>query len=152
MSFNRPPPRTKQYEGANPSAPRAPLPVVVRVRLDENRVNWITDPQPVPKTSDRKSQAIRDSARGEDCTVRIVGACMHDPEATIWSHAPLGAAGKGRSIKALDICGAYACTACDAVIDGQRHLPPGATRESVLADWMLGHMRSLVRLRQKGLV
>lgn len=151
MSFNRPPPRTKQYEGANPSAPRAPV-----VTLSNDRSapmpRAVHTVETILKTRDRKSQAIRDSARGEDCTVRIVGACMHDPEATIWSHAPLGAAGKGRSIKALDICGAYACTACDAVIDGQRHLPPGATRESVLADWMLGHMRSLVRLRQKGLV
>lgn len=111
------------------------------------------EPAPaVPKTPDRVNQKIRDSARGEECTVRIVGACTHDPATTIWSHAPLGAAGKGGAIKALDLCGAYCCTACDAVVDGQRHLPPGASRESVMADWFMGHMRSLVRLRQKGLV
>lgn len=110
-----------------------------------------TPPVVVPKTPDRVNQKIRDSARGEQCTVRIIGACTGNPEATIWSHAPLGAAGKGRSIKALDICGAYACTACDAVLDGQAPIPPGQTRESVQLDWFMGHMRSLVILRQKGL-
>lgn len=104
-----------------------------------------------PKTPDRVNKQIRESARGEDCTVRIVGACTHDPATTIWSHAPLGAAGKGGAIKALDLCGAYCCTACDAVIDGQQPLPPGTTRAMAMLDWFMGHMRSLVRLRQKGL-
>lgn len=104
------------------------------------------------KVPNRVQQSIRDSARGEQCQVRIVGACTHDPEKTIWSHAPLGAAGKGRSIKAIDLAGAYCCTACDAVIDGQAPLPPGVTRESALLDWMVGHLRSLVILKQKGLV
>jgi hypothetical protein len=120
----------------------------VMARADAPKRQVIT----VQKTPDRVKQAIRDSARSEECTVRIVGACTHDPATTIWSHAPLGAAGKGGAIKALDLCGAYCCTACDAVVDGQRPLPPGASRASVLADWFMGHMRSLVRLRQKGLV
>lgn len=108
--------------------------------------------QPVLKTPDAHDQRIRDSARGEACTVRIVGACTHDPAHTIWSHAPLQAAGKGRGWKSIDLAGAYCCTACDAVIDGQRPLPPGANRDSVMLDWFHGHMRSLVILKQKGLV
>ena len=107
---------------------------------------------PVLKTPDAHDQRIRDSARGEACTVRIVGACTHEPAHTIWSHAPLQAAGKGRGWKSIDLAGAYCCTACDAVIDGQRPLPPGATRDSVMLDWFMGHMRSLVILKQKGLV
>lgn len=105
----------------------------------------------VSKTPDRVNQKIRDSARGEECTVRIVGVCTFDPEKTIWSHAPLKAAGKGGQIKALDLCGAYCCTACDAVVDGQLKVP-GVSRAQALEDWFMGHMRSLVRLRQKGLV
>lgn len=108
--------------------------------------------QPVPKTPEAHDQRIRDSARGEECAVRIVGACTHDPAHTIWSHAPLQAAGKGRGWKSIDLAGAYCCTACDAVIDGQRPMPPGATRDSVMLDWFMGHMRSLVILKQKGLV
>lgn len=108
--------------------------------------------QPVPKTPEAHDQRIRDSARGEECTVRIVGACTHDPTHTIWSHAPLQAAGKGRGWKSIDVAGAYCCTACDSVIDGQRPMPPGATRESVLLDWCFGHFRSLVILKQKGIL
>ena len=104
------------------------------------------------KTPVRVQQKIRDSARGEDCLVRITGACTGNPEHTIWSHAPLHSAGKGMGIKAVDVAGAYCCTACDAVVDGQAPMPPGATRQSVLLDWCYGHLRSLLKLKQKGLV
>lgn len=109
-----------------------------------------TNPVP-PRITDRRDQRIRDSARGEDCTVRIPGICTGNSEHTIWSHAPFGAAGKGRGIKAIDLAGAYACGACDAAIDGQRALPAGYDRAQALLDWMFGHLRSLVRLKQKGL-
>lgn len=109
--------------------------------------------QPVtPKTPNRKRQAIRDSAKGEECLVRIPGVCRGGTEHTIWSHAPLGAAGKGRGVKSLDLAGAYCCTACDSCADGQSKRPNGMTRTDVLLAWHEGHMRSLVRLAQKGLV
>lgn len=94
---------------------------------------------------------ITASAKDEDCTVRIIGICTHDPATTIWSHSRHGAAGKGKGIKALDIAGAYACTACDAAYDqmqGVKHM----TRAEVDLDWFMGHMRSLVRLNEKGLI
>lgn len=94
---------------------------------------------------------IRESARGEECQVRIVGVCTADPATTIWSHARWGAAGKGKSIKALDLAGAYACTACDAAYDGQRQVI-GMKRGEIDADWCMGHFRSLVILRDKGLI
>ena len=104
------------------------------------------------KVPGKKRQAIRDSARGEACTVRLPGICANDPDATIWSHARWLDAGKGGSTKALDLAGAYACTACDATYDGQRKPPPGYTREDVDRDWCMGHFRSLLRLAQKGLL
>lgn len=94
---------------------------------------------------------ITESARNEDCQVRIPGICTFDPAKTIWSHCRHGAAGKGRGIKALDIAGAYACTACDAAYDqmiGAKHM----TRAEVDLDWFMGHVRSLVRLKEKGLI
>jgi hypothetical protein len=99
----------------------------------------------------RTVQAIRDSARGEPCLVRILG-CPGDPAMTIWSHAPFGAAGKGMGIKSLDLAGAYCCTYCDAIVDGQRPLPAGVRRDEALLDWFMGHVRSLERLAQKGLL
>lgn len=95
---------------------------------------------------------VRESARGEECLVRIPGICTGDPETTIWSHARFEAAGKGKSTKALDLCGAYCCTACDAVFDGQRPRPPGYSQWDIDRLWMFGHFRSLVRLAEKGLV
>jgi len=143
MSFGR-----KPY--VRPPKPKL-VPLAEPARATMARIDRTAAAAPVLKTPDRVSTSIRQSARGEECTVRIPGACTFDPATVIWSHAPLGAAGKGRGLKALDLCGAYCCTACDAVIDGQRPLPPGETRDSVLLAWMFGHMRSLVRLRQKGL-
>lgn len=97
-------------------------------------------------------QAIRDSAKGEACTVRLPGICTNDPETTIWSHARWLDAGKGGATKAVDVAGAYACTACDAVYDGQRKPPPGYTRDDIDRDWCMGHFRSLVILARKGLI
>lgn len=95
---------------------------------------------------------ITESARGEECTVRIIGVCTGDSAKTIWSHARWGAAGRGRSIKAPDICGAYCCTDCDAVYDGQKRAPEPINRVDIDRDWCLGHFRSLVILEEKGLV
>lgn len=94
---------------------------------------------------------ITESARGEDCQVRYQGICTFDPEKTIWSHSRHLAAGKCKGKKALDICGAYACTACDAAYDqmiGASHM----TRKQLDYDWFMGHMRSMVILDAKGLL
>lgn len=84
--------------------------------------------------------------------MRIPAICTYNPETVIWSHARWNAAGRGKSIKAVDVAGAYACTSCDAVYDGQRPPPRGYTREQVDKDWCMGHFRSLVLLDQKGLI
>ncbi len=104
------------------------------------------------KVPGKVRQAIRDSARGEECLVRIPGICTYDPEKTIWSHARWPDAGKGGATKAIDVAGAFCCTACDSVFDGQTPPPAGYTRAQVDADWCMGHFRSLVRLAQKGLL
>ena len=64
---------------------------------------------------------------------------------------PRCAAGRGKGIKAIDLAGAYACTACDAAYDqmqGAKHM----TREELDLDWYHGHVRSLVILDRKGLI
>jgi hypothetical protein len=96
--------------------------------------------------------AITKSANGEVCQVRYTGICTYDTATTIWSHCRHGAAGRGKAIKALDLAGAYACTACDSVYDGQTKRPEGMTREQADLDWYHGHVRSLVLLQQKGLI
>ena len=105
----------------------------------------------VPKTPGRKSTAIRDSARGEECLLALP-ECPSDPAMTIWSHNRHGRAGKGMGVKALDLNGCYACTHCDAVYDGQAPLPQGWWRDMVELAWYAGHDKSLVKLAQKGLL
>ena len=95
---------------------------------------------------------ITQSARHEECLVRIPGICTHDPEKTIWSHCRHGAAGKGKGIKAIDLAGAYACTACDAAYDQMTGIGGTMTRAEVDLDWFMGHVRSLVRLKERGLI
>lgn len=94
---------------------------------------------------------ITDSARGEDCMVRYEGICTFDSNTTIWSHCRHGAAGKGKGIKAIDLAGTYACTACDAAYD-QMQNAKHMTRQELDLDWFMGHVRSLVRLKEKGLI
>lgn len=105
-----------------------------------------------PKIERKVRQSIRDSARGEQCTVQLPGICDGDPEKTIWSHARWPWAGKGGATKAFCLNGCFACVACDSVFDGQRKPPPGVSRETVDLAWMRGHFVSLLRLAERGLV
>jgi hypothetical protein len=99
-----------------------------------------------------KTTAIRQSARNEECDVRIPGVCTFDTCTTIWSHYRGHAGGKGFALKSIDEAGAYCCTSCDAVYDGQRSRPSGMTKEAVDLMWLQGHIRSLRKLKAKGLI
>lgn len=105
----------------------------------------------VEKERPVRSKRLTESARGEACLVRIPG-CDGDPAKTIWSHYRGPEGGKGGAIKSTDIAGAYACTYCDAVYDGQRKPPAGMTCADVDLLWLQGHIRSLVRAQQKGVL
>jgi hypothetical protein len=106
----------------------------------------------LPKVLTYRNQRIRDSARDEECLVRLPGACTHDPRTTIWSHYRGEAGGKAGALKSDDLCGAYACTVCDAIYDGQRKPPKGMTYADVVLAWFEGHIRSIVRLHAKGIL
>lgn len=60
---------------------------------------------------------IRDSARGEDCTVNSP-FCNRTPETTVLAH--FGEPGeKGMGLKPDDTSAAYACSACHDWLDGR---------------------------------
>lgn len=165
MTFKRPPARpAKRYDGKNPSAPRAAACTRTLAALDEiSSLEMGSTRNAIPARpfvrardpADAWGKKIRESARGEPCTVRLVGVCSHDPAKSIWSHArwgaQLGEAGRGMATKALDLCGAIACTDCDAAFDQHRGAPH-LTREQIDLDWMMGHLRSLAVLQRKGLL
>jgi hypothetical protein len=63
-----------------------------------------------------KSKKIRNSARGEDCQVRIPGICNFNPETTILAHV---GSDKFMGGKCSDLEATYCCSSCHSAIDGQ---------------------------------
>jgi hypothetical protein len=62
-----------------------------------------------------KSKKLRNSARGQDCLVRIPGICNFNPETTILAHVGSGA---GMGQKTDDIEATFCCSSCHETIDG----------------------------------
>ena len=56
---------------------------------------------------------LRESARGQECLVRLPGVCNHNPETVVLAH--LGGGGMG--LKKRDIHGAFCCSSCHDEID-----------------------------------
>lgn len=104
-----------------------------------------------PKNVTYRNKRIRDSARGKECLMNLPGCCG-GTESTIWSHYRGEAGGKGMALKADDLCGAYACTHCDAIYDGQKPAPQGWTQGMISFAWYDAHIRSLVILHSDGVI
>lgn len=107
-----------------------------------------------PQTRDGKRRAkpgechaIRQSARGEACTLRLP-CCSGDPSTTILAHLRLfGAAGMGQ--KPADYAAVYACSRCHDALDKRDMMTAGQCGfEDVLRALMETHRR----LAGKGLL
>lgn len=61
-----------------------------------------------------KRSKLRDSARGQECQVRVPGYCNFNNETVVLCHL----SGGGMAYKQHDIHGAYACSSCHSVLDG----------------------------------
>lgn len=83
----------------------------------------------IPKNQPIVSEKIRQSARGQDCTVRLPGVCNFDSTTTVLAHLRMAGI-TGGSLKAPDLHGAYACSSCHDQIDGRvkRVLPVDTIR------------------------
>ena len=69
-----------------------------------------------------RSNKIRNSAKGETCTLQIFGICNNDPSTTVLAH--IHDETFGASQKADDCSAIYACSACHDEIDRRtRKLP-----------------------------
>lgn len=69
-----------------------------------------------------RSKKVRDAARGQPCTVNIVGVCNGQSETTVLAHLPDQSHGVG--LKAHDLSACFACDACHTVLDGRAKWPP----------------------------
>ena len=70
--------------------------------------------QSFQKPTKIRSKKIRQSARGESCSLRITGVCNHNPETVVFAHVN---ANKGIGSKGHDIHGFYSCSSCHALTD-----------------------------------
>lgn len=73
------------------------------------------------------SEKLRNSARGQPCTVRL-DCCNRDPDTTVLAH--LRGIGDGMGTKPSDWHAVFACSDCHTAID--QHLVPKAIRSEIL--------------------
>lgn len=95
-----------------------------------------------------RSNKIRASAKGEDCTFNIPDICNYNPETTVLCHLPDES--KGMGLKADDISSAYGCSSCHDLIDGRR---PHSFPESDI-EWFMRRamVRTWRKMIEKGLI
>ena len=92
---------------------------------------------------------LRKAARGRGCMIRLPGICNHNSETTVLAHVRLvGVSGMG--IKADDLLGAWACSACHDAIDRRSHTD--LDRDAVRLAHLEGMVRTIAQLRKEGLV
>ena len=94
------------------------------------------------------SGAIRKSARGQPCTLRVPGVCTGDPETTVACHVQ--APGMGvMGGKASDLHVIHACASCHAVLD---HRDRWAEAEIGWDDVLRALIETQSRLMREGLI
>ena len=93
-----------------------------------------------------RSQAIRESARGQECTMQTP-VCTHDRATVVWAHSNMQLHGKGTGRKADDIFGCYACSNCHAWLD-----EGNASREEKMLAFFRAMSRSWLRLVERGII
>ncbi len=65
-----------------------------------------------------RSKALREAARGEQCTLQIFGVCVGGTETTVLAHLH-DSASFGMGQKADDTSAIFACFGCHNEIDGR---------------------------------
>ncbi|WP_317177187.1 DUF1364 domain-containing protein [Pectobacterium sp. HCp5_1] len=80
-----------------------------------------------------RSKSLRDSARGQVCTLQISGICNFNRETTVLCHLP--SLTHGMAYKSDDFYAVFGCSACHDVIDGRMPYDwrPGEKEETYLA-------------------
>lgn len=66
----------------------------------------------------RVSRKLRESARGQNCSLRIPGICNFNTETTVLAH--INSVGKGMGIKSEDFFAVFSCSSCHAALDEHR--------------------------------
>lgn len=99
---------------------------------------------PIPRKRP-KTTAIRKSAKGKPCLIRLPG-CDGGGETTVLCHYRL-AGYCGTGIKPPDEFGAHGCFSCHQIVDGRAPLPYGYTREAVMLAFCEAVLRTQYLIR-----
>ncbi|MFJ5456299.1 nuclease domain-containing protein [Pectobacterium sp. CHL-2024] len=87
----------------------------------------------IRKSPPFRSKALRESARGQTCTLQISGICNGNSETTVLCHLPSPTHGMG--YKGDDFWAVYGRSSCHDVIDGR-----------VQYDWRAGEKAEILLL------
>lgn len=93
--------------------------------------------------------ALRDAARGQECTVRVPGYCNFTPETVVLAHFRMAGI-CGTALKPIDLIGAHACSCCHDVIDGR--VRTAFTHEQIRLMHLEGMVRTIDSLNRRGLL
>ncbi len=93
--------------------------------------------------------SLRKEAKGRGCMVRIPDICNFNSETVVLAHIRMpGVSGMG--LKAFDLLGAWACSACHDAIDRRSHTD--LDRDYVRLLHLEGMARTLAQLNREGLL
>jgi hypothetical protein len=81
--------------------------------------------------------------------VRLPGICNHNSATTVLAHIRLSGI-SGMGIKADDLLGAWACSACHDAVD--RRFRTDLDRDYVRLAHLEGMVRTIAQLRKEGLI
>lgn len=120
-----------------------PATPALSVKLDGKEVKLPKLP-PIPRKRP-KTTAIRKSAKGKPCLIRLPG-CDGGGETTVLCHYRL-AGYCGTGMKPPDSMSSFGCASCHAIVDGRAPRPEGYTRNDVLLAFAEGVIRMQELLR-----
>lgn len=103
-----------------------------------------------PKPTKIVSKKLRDSARGESCSLRIPGICNGNRETTVLAH--LNSNRKGTGNKSPDIFAVYACSSCHDWLDGRVIQGLGHRSAGGYSAKLRALMETQIKLHEKGLI
>lgn len=81
-----------------------------------------------------KSNKLRNSARGRECTMHVAGVCNHNPDTTVLAH--INTDGSSMGAKTDDFSACFACSDCHAWHDHNK---------GSMADRLFYSRRAIVR-------
>jgi hypothetical protein len=92
---------------------------------------------------------LRKQAKGRGCTVRLPSICNHNSETVVLAHIRMPSI-SGMGLKADDLLGAWACSACHDAIDRRAHTD--LDRDYVRLAHLEGMVRTIAQLRAEDIV